>query len=84
MPDLSNMVPFHSKQVRKLYLLVSGRDEINLQFCILYLVIFMNSHKCVENSMNPDQLASGFVIVYVWFHTVLKGAYARLSSEGFT
>ena len=50
MPDL---VPFHSVQVRNFYLHVLGQDEINLQFCISYLVIIMNSC-CVENSVDPD------------------------------
>ena len=44
MPDLSDLVPFHSGQIRNFYLLVLGQVKMNLQFCIPYLVINMNSH----------------------------------------
>ena len=44
MPDLSNLVPFHLGHVRNFYLLVLGQVKINLQFCIPYLIIIMNSH----------------------------------------
>ena len=44
MPELSDLVPFYSGQVRNFDLLVLGQVKINLQFCIAYLVIIMNSH----------------------------------------
>ena len=49
--------PFHSGQVRNFYLLVLVQVKINLQICISYLIIIINSH-CVENSVDPEQLAS--------------------------
>ena len=61
MPDLYHMVQFHSGQVRNFYLFVLGQVKINLQFHISYMVIIMNSNvvtTCVENSVDPDQLAS--------------------------
>ena len=78
MPDLSDLVPFHSGQVRNFYLLVLGQVKINLQFCISFEITC-----CVENSVGPDQLASEasssgstlFLIVYVWFHTAFKGVH---------
>ena len=57
MPDLSNQVPFHSGQVRNFYLLVLGQVKINI-FCILYLIIYFELAHCLENSVDPDQLAS--------------------------
>ena len=44
MPDLSDLVPFHSGQVRNFNLFGLGQVQINFQFCISYLVIIMYSH----------------------------------------
>ena len=44
LPDLSDLVLFHSGQVRNFYLLVLWQVKMNLQFCISFLVIIMNSH----------------------------------------
>ena len=43
MPDLSDLVPFHSGQVRNFYLLVLGQVKINVKFYISYLDIIMNA-----------------------------------------
>ena len=55
MPDLSDLVQFHSGQVENLYLLVLGQVQI-------YKVnkILINHYDvtcCIENIVNPDQLA---------------------------
>ena len=69
MPDLSNLVLFHSGQVRNFYLpaLVLGQvlftcpgTSLKKVNTILYF-IFDNYYDlmfCVENSEDPDQLAS--------------------------
>ena len=57
MPDLSDQVPFHSGQVRNFYLLVLGQVKINI-FCILYLINYFELAHCLENSVDPDPLAS--------------------------
>ena len=58
MPDLSDLVPFHSGQVRIFGLLVLGQVKIDLQFCIS-VIYYELTH--VENNVDPDQLASGEV-----------------------
>ena len=57
MPDLSDLVPFPSGQVSDFYILVLGQVKINSQFCITYLVIYYETACCVENNVDPDQLA---------------------------
>ena len=52
MPDLSNLVPFHSGQVENFYLLVLGQVQMYIVNKVLYITC------CIENSMDPDQLAS--------------------------
>ena len=63
MPDLSDLVPFHSGQVENVYLLVFGQVQ-------MYIVLSLNNSafhilinhyelsSCIENSVDPDQLAS--------------------------
>ena len=56
MPDLSDLVQFHSGQVENFYLLVLGQVQI-------YKVnkILINHYEftcCIENIVYPDQLAS--------------------------
>ena len=53
MPDLSDLVPFHSGQVENYNLLVLGQVQN------LYNVNFMSSDTCcIENSVDPVQLVS--------------------------
>ena len=58
MPNLSNLVPFHSGQVENFYLLVLGQVQMYKVNTILYFIfwlIVMNSVSCIENSVDPDQ-----------------------------
>ena len=59
MPDLSDQVPFHSGQVKNFYLLVLGQVQCIklIQFCISYFN-YNELTYCIENSVDPDQLAS--------------------------
>ena len=59
MPDLSDQVPFHSGQVKNFYLLVLGQVHCMklIQFCISYFDYYEFT-SCIENSVDPDQLAS--------------------------
>ena len=62
MPDLSDLVPFHSGQVKNFNLLVLGQVQ-NLYKVIklLYFMILINYFKftcCIENNVDPDELAS--------------------------
>ena len=52
MPDLSDLVPFHSGQVENYNLLVLGQVQN------LYKVNYYEFTYCIENSDDPDQLAS--------------------------
>ena len=62
MPDLSDLVPFHSGQVEKFNLLVLGQVQIlykvNKIFVFHILVNYYEFTCCIENSVDPDQLAS--------------------------
>ena len=59
MPHLSDLVPFHSVQVENFYLLVLGQVQ-----CIKLIQIYISYFdyyeltSCIENSVDPDQLAS--------------------------
>ena len=54
MPDLSDLVPFHPGQVKNFYILVLGQtNNVN---AINYYELTMPF--CMENSVDPDQLAS--------------------------
>ena len=59
MPDLSDQVPFHSGQMEIFYLLVLGQVQ-----CIKLIQIYSSyfDHyeitSCIENNVDPDQLAS--------------------------
>ena len=58
MPDLSDLVPFHSGQVENFNLLVLGQVQ-NLYICIFHILInYYEFTWCIENSVDPDQLAS--------------------------
>ena len=81
MPDLSDLVPFHSGQVENYNLLVLGQVQN------LYKVNNYEFTYCIENSDDPDQLASSpgstlFTreLISAWFHTVLKSVNC-LSTE---
>ena len=62
MPDLSNLAPFHSGQVENFNLLVLGQVQNCIKlinFCIHILINYLYEFTCcIENSVNPDQLAS--------------------------
>ena len=61
MPDLSDLVPFHSGQVESFNLLVLGQVQ-NLYKVnkILYFILinYLEFTCCIENSVDSDQLAS--------------------------
>ena len=75
MPDLSDLVPFHSGQVENYNLLVLGQCKICIKLIIMnshvalktvsilisWLLFKVNYYEfkcCIENSVDPDQLAS--------------------------
>ena len=59
MPDLSDLVPFHSGQVKNFCLIALGQVKL-MQFCISFLINHyeLTMSCCMENSVDPDQLAS--------------------------
>ena len=63
MPDLSDLVPFHSGQVEKFNLLVLGQVQIlyilvNKMLYFIFLLIIMSSYVALKTALYPDQLAS--------------------------
>ena len=62
MPDLSDLVPFHSGQVEKFNLLVLGQVQnlykVNKIFAFHFFIYYYEFTCCIENSVDPDQLAS--------------------------
>ena len=78
MPDLSDLVPFHSGQVRNFCLLVPGRVKIDLLFCIP-VTYYELTH--VENNNDPDQLASPTLSrsQLIWIYTVFNSLCLVLS-----
>ena len=63
MPDLSNLVPNHSGQVTDFNVFVLGQvyKESYYNVSIYYFIILIYYNKlacCIENSVDPDQLAS--------------------------
>ena len=56
MPDLSDLFPFNSGQVEDFYLLVLGQVQMYSAFHIL--INYYELTSCIENSVDPDQLAS--------------------------
>ena len=61
MPDLSDLVPFHSGQVENFNLLVLGQVQtcIKLIKFVFHILINYYEFTCfIENSVDPDQLAS--------------------------
>ena len=55
MPDLSNLVLFQPGQVENFYLLVLGQVQMYSLFHIL--INYYKLTSCIENSVDPDQLA---------------------------
>ena len=62
MPDLSDLVPFHSGQVENFILIVLGQVQnlykVNKKFAFHIFINYYDFTCCIENSMDPDQLAS--------------------------
>ena len=64
MPDLSDLVPFHSGQVGNFNLLVLGQvqnlyKDLKLKNFVFHnLIDYYEFTCCIENSVDPDQLAS--------------------------
>ena len=62
MPDLSDLVPFHSGQVENFNLLVLGQVQnlykVNKIFVFHILINYYEFTCFIENSVDPDQLAS--------------------------
>ena len=61
MPHLSDLVPFHSGQVNNFKLLVLGQvQNLYKVYKKFIFYIFINYYEitcCIENSVDPDQLA---------------------------
>ena len=62
MPHLSDLVSFHSGQVRNFYLLVLGQvqmyKESKYNSVFHSLINYYELTCCIQNSVDPDQLAS--------------------------
>ena len=63
MPNLSDLVPLHSGQVVNFNLLVHGQVQ-NLykekkKYVLNILINYYEFTCCIENSVDPDQVASG-------------------------
>ena len=62
MPDLSDLVTFHSGQVENFSLLVFGQVQnlykVNKNFVFHILINYYEFTCCIESSVDPDQLAS--------------------------
>ena len=62
MPDLSDLVPFHSGQVENFSLLVLGQVQNlckgNKNFVFHIFINYYQFTCYIENSVDPDQLAS--------------------------
>ena len=62
MPDLSDLVPFHSGQVNNFNLLVLGQVQnlykVNKMLNFNILINHYEFTCCIENSVDPDQVAS--------------------------
>ena len=62
MPTLSDLVPFHSGQVENFNLLVLGQVQnlykVNKNFVFHIFINYYEFTCCIENSVDPDQLAS--------------------------
>ena len=93
MPDLSDLVPFHPGQVGNFNLLVIGQVQ-NLYKVNFVFHILINHYEftcCIENSVDPDQLASAEAsrsgsplftreLISAWFHTAFQSVNC-LSTE---
>ena len=84
---LVRLVPFHSGQAEKFNLLVLGQVQnlykVNKIFVFHIFINYYEITCCIENSVDPDQLASlgaslsGSTLftrelISAWFHTVFK------------
>ena len=60
MPDLSKLVLFHSGQVKNFYILSWDKYKQLMQFCISFLINYHELKRpcCMQNIVDPDQLAS--------------------------
>ena len=62
MPNLSDLVPFHSGQVENFNLLVLGQMQnlykVNKNFVFHIFINYYEFTSCIENSVDPDQLAT--------------------------
>ena len=62
MPYLSDLVPFHSGQVENFNLLVLGQVQnlykVDKKNVFHIFIDYYEFTRCIENSVNPDQLAS--------------------------
>ena len=74
MPDLSNLVLFHSGHIRNFYLLVLGQVKINLQCCIYPHTFFLKSEgDIVIASVRP----SARYAIATFFCALPPGALGR-------
>ena len=61
MPDLSDLVQFHSGQVENFYLFILGQVhmyEVDTTLNFWSYFDYFELISCIENSVDPDQLAS--------------------------
>ena len=59
MPDSSDLVPFHSGQVENFFLLVLGQVQMYKYNSVFHILInYYELTSCIENSVDPNQLAS--------------------------
>ena len=62
MPDLSDLVPFHSRQVDNFNLLVHGQVQnlykVKKKYVFNILINHYEFTYCTEKSVDPDQVAS--------------------------
>ena len=83
MPDLSDLVPTDSGQVRNFNVrYLSSNKYIKKAILILNFLTFIYYNAlthCMENSVDPDQLIWIYTVskrVYIWLHTIFKIFYA--------
>ena len=77
MPNLSDLVTFHSGQVRNFYSLLLGQVKINLQFCISYVVIIMNSHDVYKTV----GILISMLLIYTVFNSLCLVSYCLFLKE---
>ena len=86
MPDLSDLVPFHSGQVENFNLLVLGQVQ-NLYKVSKFVFHILTNYEftcCFENSVDPDELASAEArSQLIWIYTVYKRVDICMASNCF-